>query len=97
MFKALSDFLKKKEFLLHGQEPVVYDADQFFRTKNPLLYKTISSISFEHGVITIGVSTSPALQEIFLHKNELLASLKEKKHPVREVKTRFVSKPEKTL
>ena len=90
-FSNLSDLLKKKEDLLQKKEPLFYDTQEFLKKHAPLLSPLIVPLKYERGVFTVGVRSSPALQEFFFLKRDLLQYLHERKYSVHEITARFVS------
>lgn len=90
MFSRLFEFLKKKEFLLQREEPLFYDASIFLKEKIPVLSRHIIPLTFKQGTFVFGVKSSGALQEFFFIKNELFHFLRDKKHPIQEITTKFI-------
>jgi hypothetical protein len=89
--KHITDLLKKKEWLLHKKEPLFNDVDIFLKKEAPAISKHVTSLRYTDGILTLGAKSSPAMQEVFLIKQNLLTFLKEKKYPIRDISTRFLA------
>lgn len=85
--RSIRDFLKKKEALLHQKEPVLHDAYDFLSHKHPVLSQSVTPFAYSRGMLHVRMISSAALQEFFLVKPQLLAHLKLKNHPIRDIKT----------
>lgn len=89
MLGHIKNILKKKEGLLKKKEPLYFDVDEFFKIHYPPLTGLITPFRYANGVLVISATSSVAIQEFFLIKNNLIVFLKDRNHEIRDITTRL--------